>query len=826
MSSNPTGFTPDGVNFSHSNSVNGADPFAHLTESFDFLNTGITPDRYMAYVAQLTDALHTFHDPLTPAQVLSLVRLWTARQVVNECAYMYTGRLMQSALTLIRSGHEQEALDTARSIIDPEQWDEFLWAIYYAWGKIVSVPPPRNLVDEILSVVRASSAEDRAAMLIRIATQDTIPDEALLAEGIAATYAIIEDWLRQDMLVRIADRIQHTHPQQARNLIDDALLLARKKPRNQGRALDLRDIAGVLTSIADPRAAQVFAEARDAAQHITDIEAFYSIPIQGVPEDQQTEALIKLVLKRITESQIASGFMGTDEALPFARSQESLSNQVDYLAILGVRLARTADSRADALFAEIMALALCSDEQGTDKFGSIAWTYLRAGFLDPALQAARAIRSKRRRFRVWRLITQYLPSADKTLITNVADEILAAIQNDAPSEEENLPTDAGRYAQEQIKENKENKEAALRGIAWALALIGDPRAPDLYAQTLENTIAAQSRKKAGQDRFAEALATVGQVALLDKLVQGGKPEYQVDDCCRIAQTLSRRHDPRAANWFDRALSGARLAGYRHNVASNLRTIIEAMFDCGFSADIYKPIIDEVLNIAQAIRSEIGENETFDKSANNRYVNQLAKLAVVMHKIGDPRADALFTEATNRALTGSLALALIQVGRIDEGWKIINEKVDLQQRSIVQSDALKQLAEAGDVETVRRLRATLDESGQYNTQSWKTIALACAGKLDTMRAEMHGQELSKWTRQYIGSALAKAGYMAEAFESLGVLSFYDYVANVTGWAAHFEQVEPGLTLAVLQEIARIGAWIYPSLLGIHALLTISESNGSA
>jgi hypothetical protein len=660
-------------------------------------------------------------------------------------------------------------------------------------------------------------------MLIRIATHDTIPDEALLAEGIAATYALIEDWQRQDMLVRIAGRIQRTHPQQARDLVGDALLLARKETENQGRALYLREIASVLTSLDDPRAAQVFAEARDAAQRITDVEAFYSIPIQGIPDDQQTDALIRLSLKRIAESQVSSGFMGTDEALAFARSQETLSNQVDYLAILGVRLARIADSRADALFAEIMALALRSQEQGMDKFGSITRTYMQAGFLDQAMQAARAIHPNQGRFRTWRLITQYLPSADKALIKGVADEILAAIQNDLPSEEENPQTYEGRYALEQIREDK---EAALSGIAWALALIGDPRAPDLYAQTVENAIATQARKKANQDPFAEALAAVGQADLLDRLLQGGKPEYQVDDCCTLAQALTRQHDPRAANWFDRALRGARQASYRPNVASNLRTIIEAMFDCGYGEDVYKPIIDEVLDIAQATRREIGENGTFDKSANNRYVNQLAQLAVILHKIGDPRADAFFTEATNHVLTGTLALALIHVGRIDEGWKIINEKVDLQQRSIVQSDALKQLAEAGDVETVRRLRATLDESGQYNTQSWEIIAFAYAGQFDAMRAKVQGLTLEGWLRWHIGSALANTGRMTEAFESLGILSFYDYVKTVTGWAAHFEQVEPGLTLAVLREIARIGAWVYPSYQDILDQLTPSDAGENA
>jgi hypothetical protein len=70
---------------------------------------------------------------------------------------------------------------------------------------------------------------------------------------------------------------------------------------------------------------------------------------------------------------------------------------------------------------------------------------------------------------------------------------------------------------------------------------------------------------------------------------------------------------------------------------------------------------------------------------------------------------------------------------------------------------------------------------------------------------------------LGTALARARRFAQAFVAIGPCELDSFLHALSQWAPSFEQVEPGLTAAILKDAVRVAAWVQPYWRKTHRVL---------
>jgi len=74
---------------------------------------------------------------------------------------------------------------------------------------------------------------------------------------------------------------------------------------------------------------------------------------------------------------------------------------------------------------------------------------------------------------------------------------------------------------------------------------------------------------------------------------------------------------------------------------------------------------------------------------------------------------------------------------------------------------------------------------------------------------------------VATALAGIGKIGEALDALGPQEPSGFMRCLAEWAESFEKVEPGLSVTVLREAARIIGWVLPGWRPIYEILAACE-----
>jgi tetratricopeptide (TPR) repeat protein len=247
-------------------------------------------------------------------------------------------------------------------------------------------------------------------------------------------------------------------------------------------------------------------------------------------------------------------------------------------------------------------------------------------------------------------------------------------------------------------------------------------------------------------------------------------------------------------------------------------------------------------LAQAGRFTDAE-EVIDRiSSENSYrVKALSALALALEKYGQTvEADRVFTEAQKAAhkpmlhtslyalpLSG-LVTALAQVGRLNEAMENAHDINDDLQKVQALSAVASALANAGCMPQAEKV-FTQAYKAAYTIESYGrwigaigalAAALSQAGYFNKAREVIQVIQDDRDRLEALSglaAPLAKTGRFAGALDTLGLQRIDGFLCELTEWAAAFEQVNPGLSVAVLREVVRIAGWVRPGWREIYELL---------
>ncbi|MHB8625956.1 MAG: hypothetical protein ACYDBJ_17585 [Aggregatilineales bacterium] len=830
MSSKSENLTPTDVGATLSSTSTSANLYTHLTDSPDRLNAAAASGSYSEYMVELEQALHTFYDPLTVPEVLAIVRLCTAHQVVLTRINAYTSIDLE---TLVWLGRESEALSHVRLHPDPQGCAGSLLTIYKALNACGR--PQSTLLDEALlraqQAKRIGTLADIATILA--ATQDARVD-GILGEMLAIARSVEDDWARIYALTAIAERLIGTRPQYAIGILDESLAIAHTRQDNWGRALDLRGIATLLAKAGDERAKDVFDEALAAASAITDEEARHSIDGESTSKEERTKALRTTVADRITESQIEVGILLPEEALNIARNLPDGYRRFVYLLKIAMTLAKADDSRADSAFAEVLEMALMFQNKDgrSHPLERVTREFTAVGCIGKALIAARAIQEVSSKIGAWRHIAAALTTSNDAHLKIALEETFAAIQA-LNSDADKLLATANSSQEDKFASDR---KTALLYLACALAKAGDERAAGIFAQALAAPDADWRVKSHMQD-VLKAI-TIGSAAIgrmdivqkmLDGIIGGGhENRIRIGLLCEIVIALPTSADKLAIEYCNEVLALIGNVSSNHDKAYCLLEVAPALAKVGEAQAV--PVLSQALDLARLMYN--------DDESNLYFRLLMGDIAETMAQIGDERADSVFAEAIavtqaikddipHNAYLGRIAVSLARTGRIDDAVTLARSVEDEWDRYRALTDILELLAETGQVDAVRRMIPNIephDSSSRVWFQTVLVTALARTGQIEQAQAEARILPDDSWTqasrRKEIAMALAKTGRIAEAFETLGVRQLEEYAQTLTHWAPAFEQIAPGLAIDVLREATRIAAWAQPEWLDIYRILATS------
>jgi hypothetical protein len=290
--------------------------------------------------------------------------------------------------------------------------------------------------------------------------------------------------------------------------------------------------------------------------------------------------------------------------------------------------------------------------------------------------------------------------------------------------------------------------------------------------------------------------------------------HRVPALIALAAALARAGHSRAGSVFDEAGVAARALQDDVRRAWALRALAAALAEAAR--------FDEAMAVTRAVQ---------DAAAR---ALALSALAAALAQASEARAGSVFDEAgvAARALQNdweralalrALAVALARAGRFDEAaahmiqddWEHARALRELavalaragrfdQAEAVaraIQSDASRALA-------LRDLAAALAQAGDERASRMFDEVEAVTGAIQTIFA------LGALT-----PARAQAGLFAQAFSALGERQADTFLEAIARWSPAFEQVKPGLSVAILREVTRIIGWVRPDWRKIHGLLWV-------
>jgi hypothetical protein len=824
--------------------------------------TGFLADVNLAWQAEVAR-------PELTASVVSLARLQTARQVVDELVSAYDDVDLE---TLVWLGRADEALAHAR--LRPEAGARF-HSLLTIWRILKRIDrPDRSVLDEAVEVSRSIRNDDERVVA------SSVLAVALIEAGDSRVTEVVEE------VRRVASAIQHPSETMSTSMYELAIALVQAQHSDTAWdvALAVRPaklqvaalccLGAALAQVGDSRADAVFDEAREVANalvseweqmdalhtlaealaHAGRIDQAWKVADDIQDHGRQVAALLTLAAT-LAKARVGQATALFDLAEQAARAL-AYEQQVEPLSDLAVILAQAGNSRADRLFheAEQIARAIPDKlEQQPMAFDALAERLARVGRFQNALAVARALANDAHKSIVLRDVALALAQAEDDQADDVFDDAEAAARAipDRVGQAEALRdvvvalARVGRYNQaeemaQSIEDDRLQMEA-LRRLGADMARAGNQRASEVFDKARDKAHLVEDAKpiswtlsvlvgalvETGHLVEAEAVARLiwwqaeRAAALLGvavALAQSG--DRHADALFDEVEGIAARETPADHNilrWLAVTLAQAGRDARAREIADSLRgwkltTALDAWVAAHAQAGRFASA-DEDGNAAR-----VGYSEGTDDAGS--LVTALRHLAVALAKAGHPDADDAISDAKHAASSFgeeldwveslcTLAAALVQV-RDDHARAIYNEAV-----AIVEAATRTTQNRLWKIKMLCTVAAALVQVGD---DRWRAIF----NEAEAIARMLHDNREQVEARGELATVLAHAGRFGDALLTLGQCPLHGFLRTLAAWASAFETSTPGLSIAVLRAATNVAGWVRFDWRKVHQLLPTPES----
>ncbi|MCZ7567019.1 MAG: hypothetical protein M5U01_00265 [Ardenticatenaceae bacterium] len=569
---------------------------------------------------------------------------------------------------------------------------------------------------------------------------------------------------------------------------DEAAEAGRAIRDDWGRAEALIELARALVQAGDDRVSAVFEEAAEAVRMMEDGR------VQSWMLSDLAEVLVQA--------------RRWDEAAETARSIWGEEERLRALHGVAAAMNRAGERRAGSLFEEAAETERSLEDLRVHAvpFRELVAALTQAGRFDEAMVLARSIQLTWERVTALSELGVALAQTDESKARTVLDEALALGRNaprfaawEKPSlhDLERALASTGRFEElAELAQLIQEKWGRSPGERWLVAVVA----------RLFPGLANRKLFHSGDWLHAEALRT-----LVAGLVQAGR----LDEAAEITRSIQ-------VDW---------------ERAAALRELATALAQAGDRPA--RPVFDEALQVARSVQDD------------ERRAAALRALAAALARAGDRQADSVFGEAAASVASipyererakalRDLTAALAQARRFDEAAEIARTIEDGERRAEALAELAVAIAQAGD----RRARWIFDEAAQatravegrgLKAKALCELAAALAQAGDRRAGAVFGEaaQVARTLQNHVdrtnalralGAALARDGRFEAALVTVGPDDLDDFIRSLADWAPYFENVEPGLSLAVLREASEVAGWVRRDWREIHELLSAQHQGG--
>ena len=490
-----------------------------------------------------------------------------------------------------------------------------------------------------------------------------------------------------------------------------------------------------------------------------------------------------------------------DEALSAVLEIDNPAGQADTLSSLKLAQRRMVVELVQAgnpHAAEVLQKTLTALEANTMRelaLETVAATLAMAGKIEEALAVTQGIGNVYKKARALGVVAGALAMAGKV------KEVLAVVRginvkDDYRTGESRAVAaalaQAGHFSEALAvargTENVWSRANALSSVAAALTRVGDPRGDQIFREALGSARGIESnygrelvmraveeeRSQAGKIKKIPSRAEEIMKALAT--ARGIEHAWSRAEAMRdVAVAMARVGDPRAKEVFGEALAVARGIKDARSRAEALRDVAAAMAETGQ--------LDEALAAARGIA---GHYDTAVRALRD-VVAAMAQAGRFDEALAVVAQDLKYSTSRAHVLR-DVAAAMAQAGQFDEALAVAENTQDRRIRAYMLRDVSAAMAQAGQFEEALAVARDIEDAPEQASALWN-----------------------------IAAAMAKDGRFVEALDALGPQEPSGFMRCLAEWAESFEKVEPGLSVAVLREAARIIGWVLPGWRPIYEIL---------
>ena len=755
-------------------------------------------ERFAGYSAFLEDvklAISDFIDPLSGFELLTLIQLYTARQMAVARVSSYTDIDLK---TLILLGRKGEAVNHARLRLEQKERFEGLMIVQQVLTEGVDRDEMRidtDLLDECYELaLMISDAKDKASALHKLVdarasagqferAQDVAQD-IFDARSRAAALSTLAGELAQNRQFERADEV-------AKSIGDDAY-----------RLMALSRLAGELASAGQNEASQqVFQQARELAHANTGQEVFglrcFARELAKAGQTEEAQQIFQQACEVIDGlrspwvrpailTSIITDLAQAGQLKQAYELAETLTEDFDRVGALG-KLARELakagqTEEAQQIFQQAREVLfnmaegrLYENDLGRKQFAlwGLAGELARAGEFKPSIEMAQTIKYDKLRGDALSILAGELARAGQT------EEAQQIFQQAREVTQGNIDT--------------LNRVFAMSALAGELARAGQTEeAQQIFQQTRE-----LAENITGWKREA-ALSELGR-----KLVQA----RQFEQAHQVAQIITfdwSRGPVLSEVTTELARTGSFVEAYKvaQNIetpwdqAAALRVLARELARVGQTEEAHQ-ILQQACDVV--LRSASSDNQSSMRELSEM-VGELARIR--QFKQARDLVHIITTRRWQVAALGLLASAFAQSGQKGSA-QITFDKAEKLAQSI--GDTKEQ------VDALNGLASELAKLQRFEE------AFAVLRQVEKLAQSIGDTKEQVDALNGLASELAKLQRFEEAFANLRVLDLDEYLAKLIKWGNTFDDVEAGLTLSVLREVTRILGWQRTDYRGLLKLL---------
>ncbi|MBD2567607.1 NB-ARC domain-containing protein [Anabaena lutea] len=723
-----------------------------------------------AYVADLQLAINDFTDPLTADELLILVQLHTARQIVNQRVSLYNN---DDLITLVWLDREEEALNHARLRLDIEERFYGLITIYKSLDENKKHKP--EILDEIWEIAKSLDGLgkfeafcDLYNLICKTKVSLSLDEiKAILSETVQLfkerNYLLNScqhDWDKIkfiQILSKFASLLFVIGEHELSNIVFIEVETAIQILIESDKLYNNKNLIYLVVNIAEcNRFNEAYMISQITQESWVKIEVLSHLAKTLCSKRMQSEA--KLYLAEVQEIvPLLNGSIRAEQSLVELVSVTAYAGDIrqaqEYLSMI-----ENDDLYSEGLMEMSVAVAKCGNFLKAEEFiqdiedkqvrknalSALASELAKSGYQDKASLLLRDI--KQEAFSIQDDF--YLPSA-----LAVLTEVLA---------KSNF-LDEAQKVMKFINDDYEEKGYALYSLVKSLIQIGDLEKAEKFARQIKDnynfsrslkdlaiTLYSQGKNKDAYGLITESLKSA-------KLVQ---------------------HDPHRL-WILNDLAVA------FNHIGNIKKS-KVLF----------------LKAEKIARTE-------------QYLSfRLRKLVILARNIYDvkykEKADILFSEIEkiiietdeylDPLLLRQVTEILVEIGFLCKAQKISNLITDIPDRIIALTSLATAFSERGQEKEAREILATIKRD------------------CDLIPKNIDEEELGD-----LCTALAKIKQFADGLSKIILQKLDTFISILTDWDTAFEEVESGLSVVIFREVIRIAGWVSPHWQEIYQIFPDVKRN---